>query len=159
MIVANAVAGFPTTTDRLIGKTAAASVRPIGDVSTLTASARPDPKLASNPAAPRSRAVALRAPARACGLVPGPMRCSAMAATAAAWGAAADVPKNGLKPGRLVATPSTAFRSGLVRVCGSGNRMVTGPAELKSSTMLGLLAGDADTARTSGTALWPTTLP
>src|SRR5262245_18344277 len=50
IIVANAVAGFPTTTDRLMGKTAAASVRPIGDVNTLTASARPDPKLASNPA-------------------------------------------------------------------------------------------------------------
>src|SRR5678815_992968 len=40
--------------------------------------------------------------------------CSISAAMAAAWGTAAEVPKNGLKDERPVVTPSAAAKSGLL---------------------------------------------
>jgi hypothetical protein len=39
------------------------------------------------------------------------------AAIAAAWGAAADVPKKGLKPGAAQLTPSAAVTSGFWKTC------------------------------------------
>ncbi len=47
------------------------------------------------------------------------------AATAATWGAAADVPKNGAKNGKLVFTPSAPATSGLKRVWPGGQVNVT----------------------------------
>src|SRR2546427_10429116 len=80
------------------------------------------------------------------------------AATAATCGAAAEVPKKGLKGGSVVVTPSVPVRSGLKRTSGTGKRIVEGPAALKDSKTNGLLAGEAATARTAGTAAWPSTL-
>src|SRR5262249_59771789 len=52
---------------------------------------------------------------RSCALVRPGFPDSTSAASAAAWGAAAEVPKNGLKPGTPVVTPSADVMSGFAR--------------------------------------------
>ena len=49
------------------------------------------------------------------------------AATAAEWGAAADVPKKGSNPARVVMTPSKAAKSGFGRSIIEGKKMRLGP--------------------------------
>ena len=73
-------------------------------------------------------------------------------ATAAALGAAALVPKKGLKPGADVLTPSAPARLGFWRTCGLANRTPVrsnrrnaGPRELNDS-------GSSSSARKCGTA-------
>src|SRR5262249_20998488 len=53
----------------------------------------------------------------------------------------------------------TPVRSGFARTWTDGKKIVDGPAELYGCTVDGLLAGEAATANTSGTAAWPTMLP
>ncbi len=65
-------------------------------------------------------------------------------AIAAAFGAAADVPKNGAKPGTDVVTPSAAVRSGFCRVSAKGvpsgaKNVLRGPSEVKRSGFCVLL--------------------
>ena len=73
------------------------------------------------------------------------MRLRRSAATPAAFGAAAEVPKNVVKPGTDVLTPSGAVRSGLLRTSNWGNRVpsgaktrVTGPTPVKTSGTVGV---------------------
>ena len=77
---------------------------------------------------------------------------STSAATPAALGAAALVPKNGLKPATLVATPSAAVRSGLLRSSGAASRLPAtskslnaGPRELNASGVAGVAWFEAAT--------------
>src|SRR5262245_58568702 len=101
----------------------------------------------------------MRAPERACTDVSGPILCNRIAATAATWGAAAEVPQKGFQSGRLVATQSAPVRSGLRRTSIEGMNSVTGPCELKGSMVAGSSAGAAATVSTSGTAEWPKIAP
>src|SRR5215471_11539408 len=76
---------------------------------------RPNPLLLSKPGGPISIAVFSRVLYIWAGVRVG-LSCESNAATPAAWGAAADVPKKGEKPGTVVATPSGATISGLDRI-------------------------------------------
>ena len=73
----------------------------------------PYPESRSTPAARMSSAVCVMA-VRIWALVYPGLTDLISAATAAAWGAAADVPKNGRKPGVLDDAPSAAVTSGLM---------------------------------------------
>ena len=77
----------------------------------------------------------------------------------AASGAAAEVPKNGLKAGASVVTPSMPTMSGLARDSGAGKLISTGPCELYGSMMSRAARATAPTATTPGTAGWPMMLP
>src|SRR5581483_8484450 len=123
----------------------------------FSASARPAPKMVSRPGVPRSTAVS-RSAWRSIGVNSGSRYAGfdwiASAATAAAWGAAAEVPKNGLSPllgERVVWTPSLPVRSGWGRTWNVGKSSRLSPSELNGSWVVGSLAGDAATARVSGT--------
>ena len=101
------------------------------------ASTTPCPKLLSTPGVPRSTAATRRMLAmRVLLTAPGPPAASmSSAATAATCGAAAEVPKNGVKSGREVLTPSAAATSGLVRTSWVGKKSSHGPCELKPSSV------------------------
>src|SRR5262249_33345011 len=98
----------------------------------------PNPLLLSKPVGPISSAVFSRLlynfPAVRVGLF-----CKSKAATPAAWGAAADVPKKLANPGTVVATPSGATISGLLargsgvdsRLPARSNRIGVAPDEEK----------------------------
>jgi hypothetical protein len=79
-------------------------------VMAASASRRPAPATGSRPGAATSAAVAISV-LWICAGVRQPFFCKSKAATAAVSGAAADVPKNGLKPGTNVLTPSKPPRS------------------------------------------------
>ena len=74
----------------------------------------PNPESRSTPGARISSAVEVKA-SKICAPVAEGLADFNNAAIAAAWGAAADVPKNGLNPGVFVETPSAAVMSGLIR--------------------------------------------
>ena len=74
----------------------------------------PYPESLSHPGASISRAVFLKA-CRASAMVRPGLPESINAAMAAAWGAEAEVPQNGKKPGVAVFTQSAAVISGLAR--------------------------------------------
>src|SRR5262249_60010521 len=104
---------------------------------------RPDPVSPSTPGGPMSTAVFSRAEYRVIGERPA-CRWNSSAATAAACGALADVPKNGEKI--VVATPSGATISGLLRITGAAtrwpvasNRIGVGPAAENGSGTGGTL--------------------
>ena len=91
------------------------------------------------------------------------------APTAAAWGAAADVPKKRSTPPiswakNVVRTPSVAAKSGLASTCGAAsgvvdgvfaNSSVTGPRDEKSSDRVLSLNGIAAVDPTVPVPLWP----
>src|SRR5258706_14899516 len=97
--------------------------------------------------------------ARNCADVQPGKACFTSAAIAAACGAAADVPKNGLKSGAEVDTPSAAVMSGLLsttppvavklpagapgsRLPAESKKTRRGPSELKNSTTVAVVNGD-----------------
>src|SRR5215831_20265803 len=100
----------------------------------------PNPLLLSKPGAPISIAVLSRVLYIWAGIRVG-LSCKSNAATPAAWGAAADVPKKLENPGTVVTTPSGATISGLSargsgvasRLPARSNRMGVVPDEEKNS--------------------------
>src|ERR1700752_1012474 len=104
----------------------------------------PYPLLLSKPVGPISSAVFSRLlytlPAVRVGL-----SWKIKAATPAAWGAAADVPKKLEKPGTVVATPSGATTSGLsARGSGMGSRLPAG------SNRTGVVPAEENASKTGG---------
>src|SRR4051794_36507507 len=82
---------------------------------------------------------------RICVGVSAGLACTMSAATPAAWGAAADVPKNELNPDTVVEPPSGATKSTLLRSSGAArrvpllaNRMGVPPEDEKFSMSGGL---------------------
>src|SRR5262249_57962465 len=104
----------------------------------------PNPLLLSKPVGPISRAVFSRLlyswPVVRVGLF-----CKSRAATPAAWGAAADVPKKLANPGTVVATPSGATTSGLLaRGSGVRSRLPAG------SNRTGVVPDEENASKTGG---------
>src|SRR5215475_8740195 len=104
----------------------------------------PNPLLLSKPVGPISSAVFSRLlynfPAVRVGLF-----CKSKAATPAAWGAAAEVPKKLANPGTVVATPSGATTSGLLaRGSGVGSRLPAG------SNRTGVVPDEENDSKTGG---------
>jgi hypothetical protein len=130
----------------------------------------PNPESRSNPAASISIAVFASA-FRVWAVVRLELLCSSKTAIAAACGAAADVPKNGLKPGVAVLTPSAAVTSGFCRIAppleekfpavigvpSAWKKIRRGPSELKVSTVQsevnGLPPAPAQLAFTAATVM------
>src|SRR5262249_33684828 len=128
---------------------AQAASEPPTPPSARSASRRPAPATSSNPDGAMSTAVSLRVAWIAAGVRLG-FLCSMSAATAAVCGAAADVPKNGAKPGTAVVTPSKPAMSGFGRSLGVGNATRAGPCELYDWTLLRLSRPMAATVTASG---------
>src|SRR5439155_23489479 len=120
--VTNAVAAFPTITDRLLGRTAAASACNVKiSPSATSAWTSPKPESKSKPAGPMLMAVFSSA-AAIVGAARAGCFCSINAATPAACGTAADVPGNLENPWTVVTTPSGATISGFRRITGVARR-------------------------------------
>src|SRR5438876_7337149 len=96
----------------------------------------PLPKVLSTPAGLQSVAPAAKA-ARICAGVAARAQDFSNAATAATWGAAADVPANGdwKPPAPVTRTLSTAVTVGVCRTSAAGNAIVDGPRLLYDSAV------------------------
>src|SRR5262245_45325018 len=105
---------------------------------------KPDPVSLSKPGVPISIAVFSRLLYNLDGVRVG-LACKSNAATPAAWGAAADVPKKLENPGTVVTTPSGATISGLsARGLGVDSRL---PAR---SNRMGVVPDDEKNSETGG---------
>ena len=133
--------------------------KPRAPSTAFTASIRPQPDWGSAIAVPKGTALWCTMSCTSAGVRAG--FASSISATAPAWGAAAEVPKNvfGNPPAPVTETPSSAATSGFGLSPSAGVLIVEGPRELNFSTVLlpESFAEIAPTASTSETAAWPVT--